>query len=108
MNKYVKARLFITPLTVFPVAKPDSMGDVATKAPINMFGYVVESEQNIIGPDGVKVISTRQIYLADAQIDAVEDTYKVSCLTSVKARILKRTVFRGPGGKVLIGVLYIP
>lgn len=104
INKRLKKSLFVIPVTVYPQGNVDSSGDRVAGVPFTLLGYIVEE---LIVLDNVDR-STRQIYLAEQEIDLVANTSSISCLSSNKVKILKKQVFYGRDGKILFGVIYIP
>lgn len=107
MNRGVRAVMFTTPVMVYPVTEKDSSGDRTTLPPFELRGYVYDKV--VITPNkyGEQEISSRQIYLAGADISGIESSYLISCLGSDKAKIIHREEFRGRAGRTLIGVIYI-
>lgn len=108
MNSHIRTMMFSTPVTIFPVSAADSVGDVVELPSFETAAYVYDESKVILNAFGEKEISTRQVYLPLAEVSQIKSTYLVSCLDSVKARIVGRQEFRGRRNKTLLGVLYLP
>lgn len=108
MNNRIIDLMFTTPITVYPTENKDSAGDRVERAPINIHGYVYDETIVITNDLGEKEVSTRQIYLPLDVVSSIKTSYRVSCLDSDKARIIKRQEYRGRRSRTLIGVLYLP
>ena len=108
MNSRIRTILFTTLVTVFSTDAKDSVGDRVVAEPFSLLGYVYDDTVVIQNEQGGKEVSSRQIYLPEGDIARIKSTYQVSCLDSVKAKIIRRQEFRGRHNKTLIGVLFIP
>jgi hypothetical protein len=108
MNSRIQAVMFTTPVTVFPTGNKDSAGDRVAEDSFETFGYVYDDTVVVTNDLGEKEVSTRQIYLPLNVVSSIKTSYVVSCLDSVKAKIIKRQEYRGRRSRTLIGVLYLP
>lgn len=107
MTDRIRRVMFTIPVTIFSVGNIDSAGDRSTDTSFDTFGYVYDDIVVITNDQGEKEISTRQIYLPLSEVSQIKSTYLVSCLDSVRAKIIRRQEYRGKHGTTLIGVLYI-
>lgn len=108
MNKRIIDLMFTTPVTVYPTGNKDSAGDRVDTEPSVVHGYVFDETVVVTNDLGEKEVSTRQIYLPLNVVSSIKTSYVVSCLDSVKAKIIKRQEYRGRRSRTLIGVLYLP
>lgn len=108
MNSRIREVMFTTPVTVYPTSKKDSAGDRVDQEPFEIFGYVYDDTVVVTNDLGEKEVSTRQIYLPLTEISQIKSTYQVSCLDSIKSKIIRRQEYRGRHSRTLIGVLFIP
>lgn len=108
MNKRIIDLMFTTPVTVYPTESKDSVGDRVDVTPYEVHAYVYDETVVVTNTLGEKEVSTRQVYLPLALVSSIKTSYRVSCLDSVKARIIKRQEYRGRHSRTLIGVLYLP
>lgn len=100
--------LFVTPVTIYPQGKPDSMGDMIAGTAITYHGYVYENSVVAINSMGKEELSSMQIYLQGTDAAAVALTSLVTCLDVTKQRIISRKIYRGVQGVPVIGMLYLP
>ena len=84
MNNRIREMMFTTPVTVYPTANKDSVGDRVDSTPFDTKGYVYDETVVVTNDLGEKEVSTRQIFLPLDEVSAIKTSYKVTCLDSVK------------------------
>lgn len=108
MNERVKTRMFTIPVTVYPVASFDSMGDVVESAPINLKCYRADETQIVVTTEGEEERSNIQLYMNGTDALSIFTDDLISIDGADKVRIIKKQVFYLPGGVADIGVFYLP
>lgn len=108
MNERVKARMFTVPVTVFPIASVDSVGDVIEATPLNLKCYRADEVQIVVNAEGKEERSNIQLYINGTDALAINADDLISVAGADKIRVIKKQVFYLPNGDADIGVFYLP
>lgn len=107
-NSAIIARMMTTPFTATIVGNPDAYGDAASEQTYSGTCYVVEERKLIITDTGEQLMSGMQLYVATPEAMNLPISAKISCLTSVDKRIMRKDTLFAPEGVQGLVVFYLP